>query len=103
MSEPWSISGDFNAIRNEDERIGGGDLDPYERREFNDLLHACDLMEMTTTGGTYTWKNGTVFSRIDRSLINHAWFSSMDTTAHLFPESSSDHHPIYYHFQLSGG
>lgn len=54
---PWMIQGDFNALMNDEERLGGADLDDRHRAEMRECIIEAELTEMRTTGSFYTWTN----------------------------------------------
>ncbi|GKV12085.1 hypothetical protein SLEP1_g23283 [Rubroshorea leprosula] len=63
----WCIAGDFNAIRNLQERKGGRSV-RRELKEFNDFIEMSSLVELPMIGRKFTWyqPNGQSMSRLDR-------------------------------------
>lgn len=72
----WWILGDFNAVRNGDERrgvnSGVSSSQVVESNFFNGFLREVDLEDLNLLGRRYTWyhPNGISMSRIDRVLIS---------------------------------
>jgi exonuclease III len=94
----WCLAGDFNSIRNEQER--GSDCSSQrhaEMKQFDDFIVDSEAIDLPLIGRRFTWykAGGVSMSRIDRFLISNEWLSS-------WPESSqwgldrelSDHCPI---------
>lgn len=74
-SELWCICGDFNSVRNENERKGsanGGQK--KEMREFNDLINRLGLIDLPLERRKFTWykDNGRSCSRLDRFLLSRS-------------------------------
>ncbi|KAJ8435470.1 hypothetical protein Cgig2_021103 [Carnegiea gigantea] len=93
-SEAWCIMRDFNAVLRWEDRIGGDIL-----MELKPLLEACELHELHTMGPYYTWTNKTVWSRLDRVLLNAYWYAGFDYMyARNMPMGLSDHTPILMQF-----
>ncbi|XP_039138752.1 uncharacterized protein LOC120276083 [Dioscorea cayenensis subsp. rotundata] len=101
MLVPWLIIGDFNAICNRDEHMGGS-YSYYARkaRHFVDFIDTNNLLDLHFSGPRFTWCNkqfGTArrWARLDRGLINLDWSSKCHsyTLKHL-PKISSDHAPL---------
>ncbi|KAJ8419449.1 hypothetical protein Cgig2_023655 [Carnegiea gigantea] len=98
-SEAWCIMGDFNAVLRWEDRIGGDIVTEHELMELKSLLEACELHELHTMGPYYTWINKTVWSRLDRVLLNTYWYAGFDYTyAQNIPMGLSDHTPILMQF-----
>lgn len=98
MSLPWAIVGDYNAIRILEERTSTTDID--EMQDFNEWIQACELMEMRTSGGTFTWSNkqdgaDRIWSRLDRCLINDEWLRNIDTQLEVKGPGISDHSSLH--------
>ncbi|KAH0650590.1 hypothetical protein KY285_030680 [Solanum tuberosum] len=97
---PWIISGDFNVVLNENEKIGGVPVQPADTEDFVNCIGSCDLTEVSYRGNPFTWWNGRVaedciFERLDRVLVNEElqnWFSQLEVE-HL-SRTESDHAPM---------
>lgn len=74
--EPWILLGDFNSTLSLDERQGG--LSPFEA-DMEDLISCTTtlgLEDVSSIGNGFTWTNGTIWSKIDRVLVNPEWHAS---------------------------
>ena len=92
---PWCVMGDFNAVLRSGERIGGEDIQQNEVVDFADCLTQCELQEVPLKGAFFTWTNKTIWSRIDRALVNCYWYHDLGLTqAVCISEGLSDHTPI---------
>ncbi|XP_021856024.2 uncharacterized protein [Spinacia oleracea] len=95
----WVIMGDFNAVKEIEDRIGPpvrlSDIQP-----MRNCMAMCQLTEVKTIGRLYTWNNkqdggNRVFSRIDRVLSNSAWDDMFPNAEALYlPEGTYDHCPM---------
>ena len=93
QGEPYLISGDFNAIMHVDERRGRKKPD---NREMDGPIRACarlGIQDTPCTGCTFTWSNGTVFSKIDRAMVNQEWQDKgfIVNTTFMPPGFQTDH------------
>ena len=100
---PWMLIGDFNeTLLPSDQR--GGIFHHNRVAAFSNLMTTCNLLDLTTTGGRFTWhrnNNGirTISKKLDRSIANVDWRMA-------FPEASvevlcrlhSDHNPLLLRF-----
>lgn len=51
---PWITIGDFSAVLNMDDRIGGNSVIVNEIMEFQDCVESCGLLELPPKGSRYT-------------------------------------------------
>ena len=94
--------GDFNSIVYTKGRIGGDAVTDRDVQEFTSFLNQTGLCEMRNIGAYYSWSNKTIWSRIDRSLINTLWHATFDfTQMHYLANSLLDHTPLLLHFPTS--
>jgi len=86
-------------VLSKDDRMGGNAVTDHEVQELNLLLEVCDLHELRSMGPYYSWTNKTVWSRIDRVLINAMWYATFDYThSQYMPRGLSNHSPILLQF-----
>ncbi|XP_058764806.1 uncharacterized protein LOC131638271 [Vicia villosa] len=92
------VLGDFNAIRNEEERRGSTEhLRREEENDFDNFITGADLIYLPLCGRKFTWSRtgGTAMSRIDRFLILEEWCRSWPTCSQwALDKELSDHRPI---------
>lgn len=69
--EPWVLCGDFNAIRNNQEKSGPS-LDLKLSRLFNHFINRHHLIECRLNNRKFTWSNGHHFALLDRFFISIA-------------------------------
>ncbi|GKV30550.1 hypothetical protein SLEP1_g39351 [Rubroshorea leprosula] len=92
----WCIGGDFNAIRNREEKRGRS-FDDLAMRAFNCFIEETGLVDLPLRGRKFTWfkSDGTAMSRLDGFLVSTEFLIN-------FPEliqkglkrDISDHCPI---------
>lgn len=81
-SVPWLAVGDFNVIREMEERSDyfDGMVCTSPTSEFQSCLNAVDMLDLHHVGPTFTWTNkrveGLVAKNLDRFLANPMWFQS---------------------------
>lgn len=96
---PWMVAGDFNALRDPSDRLGGTNAWPPSFDEFNQCLHQAELEDLRYVGLRFTWSTSSGANwkarKIDRVLVNALWslyFSYSE--ASLLPFGISDHSPM---------
>ncbi|KAK6120216.1 hypothetical protein DH2020_046122 [Rehmannia glutinosa] len=96
IDSPWLLLGDFNTIKNSDEKLNGAPFTSKSVEEFHDTSAYLGLSEVQSTGCYFTWTNNTIWCRFDRALINSAWSNSnWRCSADIpVPGNVSDHSPI---------
>ncbi|KAG5610650.1 hypothetical protein H5410_021931 [Solanum commersonii] len=75
ISMPWILGGDFNAVLNGVEKIGGIPVVAADVEDFNNCVEACDVLQIQYKGSPFTWWNGRagddcIFERLDRVFSN---------------------------------
>lgn len=99
MTDAWCVLGDFNAVLSKEDREGGDDIHDYELKPFVEFLDEAALHELRWKGQYFTWSNRTVRSRIDRVLVNDAWYGFFDFSETTYlPMGLSDHTPMMVDF-----
>ncbi|XP_074299724.1 uncharacterized protein LOC141630876 [Silene latifolia] len=71
INGPWMVCGDFNAILDYNERIGGAPVSYADVLPLAQVTQDCNLVDLNATGAFFTWNNkheidDKVYSRIDR-------------------------------------
>lgn len=93
------IVGDFNAVREIDERRGRGhSWDNNDILNFNNFVLGSNLMEIQLVGRSFTWyhPDGTCKSKLDRMLVNLTWSQTWPNQLMKGGKRSlSDHVPIF--------
>lgn len=98
--DAWCLVGDFNAVRNADERRGSsGTLNSQrlEMREFNDFIYEMELLDLPLAGRKFTWRrpNNQAKSRIDRYIVSAEWNVLWPNCSQLVLDRNiSDHSPL---------
>lgn len=95
QDQPTLLSGDFNNVLAEDERVGGVPPREFEIKNMVDTCALLGLEDIMSTGCKFTWTNRTISSKIDRAMVNEAWFSKgyLATTDFLPSGAYTDHSP----------
>ena len=100
----WMILGDFNLIREPDNRNRpGGDV--HNMLEFNRFIRHHDLLEIPLKGRAYTWsnmQNDPLLEKLDWVFTSSSWTGFFpNTIATPLAKLSSDHVPIKIQIGLS--
>ncbi|XP_070038226.1 uncharacterized protein LOC142167392 [Nicotiana tabacum] len=87
--------GDYNTIRSGEDRPIGNLVQEMEIRDFNNFIADTGLVEMKTSGRSFTWTNGHTYSKIDRVLVNAEWMLTMPhLEVWVMNPSCFDHSPL---------
>lgn len=74
----WIISGDFNCVRFQDEKIGGNPVPACKLIPFNNFIEGSGLSDLKILGASWTWTNrqqmNAIACKLDRVLVNGQWF-----------------------------
>ena len=90
----------FYVVCRSEEKLSNLPPNLEDMKSFNDCLASCDLDDLKTTGLDYSWTNNqnaesSVWSRIDRILVNSCWLDTYSTSfAALLASGVSDHSPV---------
>ncbi|EOY08942.1 Uncharacterized protein TCM_024236 [Theobroma cacao] len=71
----WCLGRDFNTMRNKKGKIGKGRIG-RTKTSFGDFIENNGLLDLEMAGNSYTWcryKDGKVYSRLDRFLLRVEW------------------------------
>ena len=95
LHQPWVILGDFNNVMKCEEKINGADVTSYEVKGLVDCCLSLGLTDLNSVGCFYTWTNNTIWSKLDRAMVNNQWFNSgINGLANFLPAGClSDHSP----------
>ncbi|XP_058778478.1 uncharacterized protein LOC131652588 [Vicia villosa] len=96
--ESICVLGDFNSIRNGEERRGSAvNIRSEKAEEFDNFITGADLIDLPLHGSKFTWSRtgGSARSRIDRFLISEEWCISWPSSSQwALDKELSDHRPI---------
>lgn len=93
---PWCLIGDYNNVRQSQNRIGGQKVQELEYVYMVNMMEQIRLFKMDSIGDHFTWFNrhasDTIYSRIDRVLGNIYWFQQQQgNTLHIMEPGISGH------------
>jgi hypothetical protein len=94
-NSPWMVLGDFNSVLSSADKHNGAAVSLYETSDFRDCCFDLGLHDVNFTGCHFSWTNGSVWSKLDRVMINPSW-SSLNQLTHVHfgpPGAFSDHSP----------
>lgn len=95
-SKAWICSGDFNAIIDITENLGGDESWNIGMTEFKDSLISNGLVDLKSVGEHLTWWNSSpanpVYRKLDRVVVNGEWLRLFPLSfVHFMPRLLSDH------------
>lgn len=95
LNSPWLVVGDFNSVLSPDERCNGVPVSAYESKDLQDYCLAVGLSDLPYMGCYFTWTNNSVWSKLDRALVNNQSLMAGMFGQAFFPPSGclSDHSP----------
>ncbi|KAK9665053.1 hypothetical protein RND81_14G087100 [Saponaria officinalis] len=99
LVQSWIILGDFNVVRDVQERISESAPALTDILAFNACLLRCGLDDLKGLGCSLTWTNKQdgnkrVWSKLDRALVNGSWLADyLSSSANFLPSGISDHSP----------
>ncbi|GAA0167309.1 hypothetical protein LIER_40352 [Lithospermum erythrorhizon] len=67
---PWIVLGDFNCFLFPQDKRGGQALTAYLFHDLQEFMMATSLVDASSSGSFYTWTNGSIWSKLDRVLMN---------------------------------
>ncbi|XP_056162531.1 uncharacterized protein LOC130136281 [Syzygium oleosum] len=96
---PWLVAGDFNAIRDSDDRVGSSTPWIPAFDDLKECLNQAGLEDLRYVGCRYTWSHSSGANRkmrkIDRVLTNDIWSQIFSySEANFLPSGISDHSPM---------
>lgn len=89
------LIGDFNCVRNEDERKAC-QYRSLDSKGFNEFIVFNELIDVKSCNSIFTW-NGRLGkqSRLDRALVNWIWLEHGDWEIEVLDRKNSDHRAIF--------
>ncbi|CAK8538120.1 unnamed protein product [Lathyrus sativus] len=94
----WIVGGDFNAVKNREERKGISGFNSRDVKELCDFIEEINLVDLPMFGSRFTWFNskGKSKSRLDRVLVDHRVIY-LFTLKNLVvgDRGISDHRPVW--------
>jgi hypothetical protein len=87
------VLGDFNYVLSSTDKHNGEAVSSYEISDFRDYCFDLGLHDVNFTSCHFSWTNGSVWSKLDRVLINPLWSSLQRLThVHFGPPSAFTNH-----------
>lgn len=101
---PWFITGDFNDLVSNGEKVGGPERPEGSFSDFRTFLAEGDLFDIQHTRDFLSWKGQRgvhyVRCRLDRAAANTSWAERFPTARCVYlPYESSDHKPLLSIFE----
>ncbi|XP_022880947.1 uncharacterized protein LOC111398252 [Olea europaea var. sylvestris] len=98
-SFPVIFVGDYNIVKNEEERAGGLPVTRVAKNDFIQFIDSHGLYDLPFLGSKFTWFsncNGSmIWERLDRALTNHACLDQFpNSIVNHLERSHSDHAPL---------
>ncbi|KAK9690544.1 hypothetical protein RND81_09G136400 [Saponaria officinalis] len=99
LVQDWIVLGDFNVVRDAQERVSESASPLADILAFNACLLRCGLDDIKSMGCFLTWTNKQenskrVWSKLDRALVNPSWLATFhSSSANFLPSGVSDHSP----------
>lgn len=103
------ISGDFNTVLRPDEKYGGLPVSARETEDLRNLVDSCELQDIKSSGGPYTWSNKQlgnerVCCKLDRALVSLEWLLEFaDSYISILNPGISDHSPLILKWTTTTG
>ncbi|KAF3652317.1 hypothetical protein T459_23776 [Capsicum annuum] len=89
------IVGDYNAVLDVDDRVGGSPVQAGEINDFNDFLFDTGMNKLQYYGRPFTWTNHYLFGKIDTTLVNGDWMmQSPQVQVHVMDPHFYDYSPL---------
>ena len=72
-TQPWLVLGDFNSVLRREKKRNREPITPYLVKDLEECCLATGVVEIVSSGCFYTWTNHTVWSKLDRVMMNDVW------------------------------
>ena len=69
----WLVMGDFNNVFSVYEKANGLPVTAYELKDPLNCIRHTRLIDVRYSGSYLTWSNNRTWSKLDRTMVNHAW------------------------------
>ncbi|KAK6150890.1 hypothetical protein DH2020_015822 [Rehmannia glutinosa] len=101
VKNPWLLVGDFNSVLSSGDRKNGAPTRPFEIKDFNNCCSTLGLSDLPSKGHFFTWTNNSVWSKLDRAMVDNDWLlDHPHSEAHFLPSGISDHSPCIVSMSL---
>lgn len=105
--EPWILTGDFNELMSNTEKLGGATRSNASFWDFRNMAQTYEIQKIRSCGNKLSWggwrDNVWIQCRLDRSFDNDEWFQLFPRTNVEYMDMwASDHKPIRTCFALEG-
>ncbi|KAK8485400.1 hypothetical protein V6N11_037097 [Hibiscus sabdariffa] len=96
----WLVIGDSNDVSRQEEKLGGLPFNPNDERGFFDFIDTTWLLDLSISGGTFSWLNQrsdeeAILEKLDRVLCSNEWNITFPKVVALLDIAiGSDHAPI---------
>lgn len=102
MRQPWLVKGNSNIVLNEEEKIGGQSVYPFEFEDFSFFLNSDELFDFNFKGNPFIWWNDRVddqciFKKLEKMVGNQEFLNcfGISKVEHL-SRTNSNHDPLFY-------
>ncbi|CAN1165925.1 Putative ribonuclease H protein At1g65750 [Linum perenne] len=94
-STAWILAGDFNAMTQPSEKMGGAGFNGVQPREFRECISQCSLIDLGYSRPKFTWYRRNLKERLDQCCCSPEWCDLFpDSTVYHLERIKSDHRPI---------
>jgi len=102
-SDPWLTLGDFNEIKNNEEKNGGPRRPNRSFEDFNRMITNCDVHDLKFIGNKFSWTgkrySHNIWCCLDRTMANSDWMTLFPSAQTKFLDfEGSDHRPLVTNF-----